>query len=72
MTVITGKTIRVEILGYVFDRCSDTPGLVTVKRRKMDCGEMGLPTHEGEMEAFIAAYRRVVAEDIEYRRMEHE
>ena len=63
MIVTTGKVIKIEACGYVFERSCETPGCVTVRGRE---GALRLPG-PAEAEKFIAAYRRAVAEDVPYR-----
>lgn len=82
MIVTTGKTIKIDEGKFHFERNSETPGIVVVTEGPPQPPQyqynfvmkdrLVLPTNETEMEAFIAAYRRVVAEDVGYRKQENE
>lgn len=70
MIVVTGKIIRVELVGGLKLECtSEAPGRITLTR---DGVTVGLPGNPEEAERLIAAYRRVLAEDLGYRKMEVE
>jgi hypothetical protein len=75
MIITTGKRILVEINGYSFARDCATPGGVTVTKRfgRGDLPEtIDLPANDTDRALFIAAYERVCAEEIEYRKVEAE
>lgn len=74
MIVNIGKRIRIETGRYLFHADADTPGLVTVTHapRGEDAQVLSLPGNPEEGERFIAAYRRVLAEDLGYRIKETE
>lgn len=71
MIVNIGKRIHIESGDFDFKRDANTPGLVTVRRRRCQ-SSLDLPGNKKEAELFIAAYRRCIAEDIEYRKSEVE
>jgi len=68
MIVTTGKHIKIDAAcsRYTLSRTAETPGVVRVEERKG--GSITLPANEQESEDFIAAYRRAIKEDIEYRK----
>jgi len=75
MNITTGKHIVVESGDFSFKRTAETPGGVTVTRqaaRHQDPQVMGLPAQRDAAERFIAAYRRIIEEDVEYRKVEFE
>lgn len=74
MLVTTGKVIKIEIDGIHLERSCETPGKVSVKRNDRGGGPqyLDLPGNPLEAERFIEAYRRALAEDIPYRKMESE
>jgi hypothetical protein len=66
MIITVGKTVKIEtVWGITLTRSCETPGLVTVILK--DGQHLKLPANNDEVEGFIAAYRRVVVEDIPYR-----
>jgi hypothetical protein len=73
MIVTTGRHIRIEAVSssIILERTAETPGAVTVTRRK-DGESIWLPANKSDSEEFIAAYRRAISEDIEYREQECE
>jgi hypothetical protein len=76
MIVTTGRSIKVEIEGFIFHCSCETPGIVTVtaigNRRDDEHESITLRAGVDDMEKFIAAYRRCVVEDIPYRKRENE
>ena len=70
MIVNLGKRIKVETLDFKFERDADSPGLVKVRKSRGENEVIGLPANKVDAEAFIAAYRRCVSEEIEYRNIE--
>ena len=73
MIVTTGKHIKVELLsGLKLELTAERPGAVVVYGRP-GCNErVELPAAKDDAEAFIAAYRRIIAEDVAYRKTEVE
>lgn len=74
MIVTTGKSIKIDVDGYLhLERSCETPGKVTLRRLSrtdttvVQC--VDLPAHPDEAERLIKAYRRALAEDIPYREM---
>lgn len=71
MNITTGKHVIIETGDFTFKRTAETPGGVTVHRRPISSGRepevIGLPAQRDAAERFIAAYRRIIAEDVEYR-----
>lgn len=75
MIVTTGRIVKVECGNFLFERTSEAPGIVTVTQRQthdLVRAQVGLPTHAGEAERFIEAYRRCLNEDVGYRKSEVE
>ena len=74
MIITTGKIVKVDISNFQFERSAETPGLVTVVSSwSPGKGErFSLPANEDEADRFIMAYRRVIDEQIEYRKKEQE
>ena len=72
MIVTTGKIIKIYVLDYLMNRDAESPGIVTVHHGKKVDQSIVLPANEKDMEAFIAAYKRICAENIEYRKKENE
>ncbi len=77
MIVTTGRHIRIEVgRNYLLERTSETPGGVRISDRgglgvrRPEPGQIDLPASPEEAERFIAAYRRIIAEDVEYRKVE--
>lgn len=65
----TGRIIKIDV-GYLqLERSSEAPGVVVLTSNG---AAIRLPTNPGEAEAFIAAYRRAIAEDVGYRKSEVE
>ena len=69
MIVTTGRHIKVNVDKYQLERVAETPGRVTVY---IGGDEFHLPGNNVDAERFIAAYRRVLAEEVEYRKQEVE
>ena len=76
MNITTGKHVRIETGKFTFDRTAETPGSITVRgkanSRYSEAEVMHLPAQREDAERFIAAYRRIIAEDVEYRKTEWE
>jgi hypothetical protein len=77
MIATTGRHMKVDGPGgYTFERTAESPGMVTLRLRSPRGGGVAelieLPAHASEMEALIAGYRRIVAEEVGYRTMENE
>jgi hypothetical protein len=71
MIVTTGQIIRIEVDGYVFERTSETPGLITVvKYNKATSSTERLSLHVQDVDAFTEAFASIAAEDIAYRKKE--
>jgi len=64
MITTIGKHIRVEAGKFRFCRDCESPGIVTLYVGSV---AVDLPVDQQGVETFINAYRRAVAEDIEYR-----
>lgn len=71
MIVTTGQIIKVDAVGFRFERNSETPGLVTVIHNRTGA-RFELPAHTGEVAAFCAAYSRTASASIPYRSSEVE
>jgi hypothetical protein len=71
MIVTTGKIVKVETLQFEFERSCETPGAVSVWRKRYE-GKLVLPGNLEEAEVFCEAYMRIVREEIEYRKRECE
>lgn len=71
MIVNTGRRIRVEELGYLFERDADTPGMVRVTAQSSvtapSKGHIQLPANQEDAVRFVAAYLRTCAEEVDYR-----
>jgi hypothetical protein len=73
MIVNTGRRIRVEVGGYLFERDADTPGLVKVSSAGGTFkGNLELPANQEDALRFVAAYMRTCAEEVDYRKSEVE
>lgn len=73
MIVTTGKHIKVEVSGFLFQRTAETPGLVRVTTVGSTWkGDLELPANLEEMQRIIEAYERVCAEEVDYRKSEVE
>ena len=74
MIVTTGKRISIELAGgIVLERDCKTPGGVRVTRPTDGVdATIWLPTNVEARSRFIAAYERICAEEIEYRKQEVE
>lgn len=74
MIVTTGKHIHIEAASstLILERTAETPGCVTVRHRRYPDEKLTLPANKGESEEFIAAYRRAINEDIDYRKSDCE
>jgi hypothetical protein len=70
MIVTTGKHIKIDVSKIELSRTAETPGLVTVRDR--DGKTIGLPANKEEAGRFIEAFRRIVDEEVEYRKSEVE
>jgi hypothetical protein len=73
MIITTGRTIKAHLLSgglpYTLERTSATPDVVWVLDQS---GRLALPGNKDEAERFIAAYRRVLEEEIDYKKEEVE
>lgn len=74
MIVNVGKRIKIKVGNYHFERDADGPGVVTVADTRLayTTNFIRLPGNPDDAEEFIAAYRRALAEDIDYRKSEVE
>jgi hypothetical protein len=68
--VTTGKIIKVQIDGYSLERTAEKPGQVAVLHRNGQ--RMDLSSNAAEAQRFIDAYKRVIDEDIGYRKRDCE
>jgi hypothetical protein len=69
--VTTGRIIKVNCGSWHFERTSETPGAVVLSLSG-DGGSITLPGNKMDAEKLIAAYRRVIEEDVGYRKSEVE
>ena len=76
MNITTGKHVRINTGNFIFERTAETPGIITVrcmeKSSYSEAEVMHLPAQSDYAERFIAAYRRIIEEDVEYRKAEWE
>lgn len=74
MLITTGKHIVIEVGDFTFRRTAETPGLVTVTSRRHGCfdDKLSLPGNCPEGQAFVAAYLRILKEDVAYKETEFE
>lgn len=73
MLVTKGKLVHVENGDFKFTRSAETPGKISLQGIGTTWrGEISLPGNATDAARFIAAYQRIVDEEVEYRKQEFE